>query len=119
MEKWIKTALELGFSAAAPLDIATLIPRQDVRDMCAADKCRAYGKNWTCPPHCGTLAQCQAKMRGYSHGILLQTVGTMEKSIDTKAYRRTEQRHLELFHQFSALVRQVHPNSLCLGSGGC
>lgn len=119
MEKWIKTALELGFSAAAPLDIATLIPRQDVRDMCAADKCRAYGKNWTCPPHCGTLAQCQAKMRGYSHGILLQTVGTMEKSIDTKAYRRTEQRHLELFHQFSALVRQVHPNALCLGSGGC
>ena len=119
MEKWIKTALELGFSTAVPLDIATLIPRQDVRDMCAADKCCAYGKNWTCPPHCGTLAECDEKMRRYSHGILLQTVGTMEKSIDTKTYRRTEQRHLALFHQFAALVRQVYPNALCLGSGGC
>ena len=52
MNAWIKKALELGFSQAAPLNIATLVPRQDVRDMCAADKCGAYGKNWTCPPHC-------------------------------------------------------------------
>lgn len=119
MEQWIAKALDMGFDLAVPLDIGTLSPRQDVRDMCAADKCRAYGKNWTCPPHCGTLAQCEARMRGYSRGLLLQTVGKMEKSIDTKAYRRTEQRYLELFHRLSRLVREDHPDALCLGSGGC
>lgn len=116
---WIKTALEIGFSEAVPLDIGTLHPRADVRAMCAADKCGAYGKNWTCPPHCGTLAECARKVQNYAYGILLQTVGTTDKAIDTKAYRRTEQRHMELFHQLAALVRQTHPDALCLGSGGC
>lgn len=119
MEKWIAVALEIGFSKAAALDIATLLPRQDVRDMCASDQCRAYGKNWTCPPHCGTLAECEAKLRGYSKGILLQTVGELKKTIDTRGYRAAEQRHLELFHIFCNRIRQLYPDALCLGTGGC
>lgn len=119
MEQWIQTALRLGFDTAVPMDVATLLPRQDVRDMCAADKCHAYGKNWTCPPHCGTLLQCHARMQKYTRGILLQTVGKLEKTIDTKAYRQTEARHLEQFYALSALIRTQHPDALCLGSGGC
>ena len=119
MEQWIATALEMGFSVAAPLDIGTLQPRQDVRDMCASDKCRAYGKNWTCPPHCGTLTECAEKIQQYSQGILLQTVGNTEKTVDTKAYRRTEARHLEQFHQLCEELRKYFPHALCLGSGGC
>ena len=119
MEKWIHTALALGFSAAVPLDTTTLIPRSDVRAMCAANKCHAYEKNWTCPPHCGTLDECGAKMRRFSRGILLQTVGHLEKTIDTKGYRRTEQRHLQQFHTLSERLREEHPDALCLGTGGC
>ena len=119
MEHWIEKALALGFSAATELDVATLIPREDVRGVCSADKCRAYGRNWTCPPHCGGLAQCAAEIQSYARGLLLQTVGQMEKTIDTKAMRRTEQRHLELFHRFAELVRQEYPDALCLGTGGC
>jgi uncharacterized 2Fe-2S/4Fe-4S cluster protein (DUF4445 family) len=119
VQYWCKKAKMLGFTEAAPLDISTLHPREDVRAMCAADQCGAYGKNWTCPPHCGTLAECGAKMQLYRHGILLQTVGTMEKTIDTKAYHRTEQRHLEQFHRLAAEIRKVYSNALCLGSGGC
>lgn len=119
MEIWIDRALELGFTHAAVLDISTLTPRQDVRDMCAADQCGAYGKNWTCPPHCGSLEVCRAKMQSYRRGILLQTVGITEKSIDTKAYRRTEEKHLELFHRFCEMLRKEYPHSLCLGAGGC
>ncbi len=116
---WCRKALSLGFTVAAPLDISTLQPRQDVRNMCSADKCGAYGKNWTCPPHCGTLSECATQMSSYRHGILLQTVGQMQKTIDTKAYRETERRHLAQFHALSQLLRQHYPNALCLGSGGC
>ena len=31
---------------------------------------------------CGTLAACAAKLRSYRRGILLQTVGQMEKAIE-------------------------------------
>ena len=119
MEKWIQKALDAGFSAAVPLDVKTLTPKEAVREMCAADKCRAYGKNWTCPPHCGSLSECEARMQGYSKGILLQTVGQLEKAIDTKGYRRAEETHLASFYRFCDMVREEYPDALCLGSGGC
>lgn len=119
MEKWIQTALEMGFTAAAPLDISTLKPVEAVRDMCAADKCRAYGKNWTCPPACGTLEECNRKMQRYAHGLLLQTTGQMSKAIDSRAYARTERTHNENFLRFVQLIRTEYPDALCLGAGGC
>ena len=116
---WCQKALSMGFSKAVPLDVNTLRPRQGVRDMCAADKCGAYGKNWTCPPYCGTLDECSNRLQQYSRGILVQTVGITEKTIDTKAYRRTEAQHLAQFHQICEELRKIYPHALCLGSGGC
>lgn len=119
MEKWLKTAEGCGFTHAAPVDVATLRPMAAVRDMCAADKCRAYGKNWTCPPHCGTLEQCGEKIHSYSNAILLQTAAKLEKRIDTKGYAAVEKRHLESFREFCRELRSVYPDALCLGAGGC
>lgn len=67
LEQWIAKAKEIGFSEAGALDASTLEAREDVREMCAEDRCHAYNHNWTCPPTCGTLAECQEKMRKYSH----------------------------------------------------
>lgn len=119
MENWIKIAIGLGFDEAAALDVATLQSRVDVRAMCAEDKCGAYGRNWTCPPHCGTLDDCAEKMGSYRRGILLQTVEKLEKTIDTKGYRRAEERHLRQFHAFAESIREVYPEALYLGAGGC
>ena len=119
MENLIDLAREMGFDEAVALDVATLRPREDVRSMCAADKCGAYGKNWTCPPHCGALDDCAARIGGYYRGILLQTVGKLEKTVDTKGYRRAEERHLRQFHAFAERIREVYPDALCLGAGGC
>ncbi len=118
-EYWRLSALKTGFSAAYSLDISTLIPRVDVRDMCAADKCGAYGKNWTCPPYCGTLTQCAEKLQNFRQGILVQTVGKLEKTIDTKGYRRTEEEHLKNLQSLYRELRREYPEALCLGSGGC
>lgn len=119
MEEWIKLAKEIGFSEAAPLEAAKLEARQDIREMCAEDRCHAYHHNWTCPPVCGTLEECQTKMREHSTGILLQTVGYMQKDIDSRCYRETEKLHMEHFRAFCEAVRKKYPQALCLGSGGC
>ena len=118
-EYWCRKAKALGFSEAVAMDVGSLQPRADVRAQCAADKCGAYGKNWTCPPHCGSLEACARQMQGYSRGILLQTVGALEKRIDTRAYRWTEQRHLAQFARLCDQMRRIFPDALCLGSGGC
>lgn len=119
MNIWIEKAKEMGFDTAVPLDPGILTAREDVRAMCAADKCGAYGKNWTCPPACGTVEECQNRMRQYRRGILLQSVGHMTKTIDSKCYRETERRHLQNFHAFAEEIRKEYPGALCLGAGGC
>ena len=116
---WVNIARKCHFFAAFPVDIDTLVPREDVRSMCAADKCGAYGKNWTCPPYCGTLGECAERIRTYSRGILVQTVGKLEKTIDTKGYRRAEEKHLANLHTLYEEIRKAYPDALCLGSGGC
>lgn len=119
MNTWIEKAKEMGFDTAVPLDPGILTAREDVRAMCAADKCGAYGKNWTCPPACGTVEECQNRMRQYRRGILLQSVGHMTKTLDSKCYRETERRHLQNFHAFAEEIRKEYPGALCLGAGGC
>ena len=119
MTAWIEKAKEMGFDEAAPLDPRSLTAREDVRAMCAADKCGAYNKNWTCPPACGTVEECQQKMRQYEHGILLQSIGRMRKAVDSKCYRETERRHMQNFYALAEALRKCHPEALCLGAGGC
>jgi len=119
MEKWLQRALEIGFDEAVLCDVSTLKPMEQVRDMCRADKCQAYNKNWTCPPNCGTIEECAAKMQQYRYGILLQTVGHMTKDIDSRCYRETEQRHLQNLNTLAEELRKEYPNALCLGAGGC
>ena len=119
MMDWIAKAKEMGFDAAAPVDPTTLTAREDVRAMCAADKCGAYGRNWTCPPACGTVEECQEKMGRYEKGILLQSIGHMTKTIDSKCYRETERRHMKNFYAFAEVIRKEYPGALCLGAGGC
>lgn len=119
MTELIKLALEQGFHHAAALDPAALAVREEVRDMCAAGKCRAYGHNWTCPPNCGTLAECGARIAGMASGLLVQTVGQLEDSFDFETMAETERLHLERFHALADLLREKRPGVLCLGSGGC
>lgn len=116
---WLKAALECGFTEAYPLDVQKLVSRPDVRAACRQDLCGSYGRNWTCPPYCGTPEECEERMHGYAQGLLLLTVGQLRRAIDSKGYLRTEAEHLEHFRQFSARLRAQYPQALCLGAGGC
>ena len=119
MTDWISKAKEIGFDAAVPLDPSGLEAREDVRKMCAENRCGAYHRNWTCPPAVGTLEECRDRMHSYRKGILLQTVGKLSKVIDHRAYQETEKRHLKRFYEFAEQLKDVCPDALCLGSGGC
>lgn len=116
---WIQRAGDIGFTAAVRLDPGTLKPRKDIRDMCEENRCGAYQHNWTCPPECGTLEECAGKMAVCRSGLLVQTVGKLNKTIDTKSYAAIEKQHMKQFARLADEVRIRHPEALCLGAGGC
>lgn len=119
MDALFDTALTFGFSAVASVEPKKLTVQSAVRAMCAANRCHAYHRNWTCPPECGTLEQCAAAISSCTAGVLLQTTGYLEDSFDYEGMMALEKQHLSRFHAFCEQIRKKYPNALCLGSGGC
>ncbi len=119
MEKLEKTGLDQGFSHVAHLDCSVLNPKEEVRDMCAANKCHAYGKYWTCPPGCGTLEECTARMKNFTEGIIVQTVGELEDELDGEGMMEASDQHREHFIALEKILRKEYPDMLAMGSGGC
>lgn len=114
-----KIAAESGFTNFAPLDVATIELKPEVRDMCAVNTCGMYGKRWSCPPGCGTLNECAERIKGRTHGILVQTVGEIEDSFDFEAMMEIEAEHKEHFKQMHAALLNADVNVLAIGSGCC
>ncbi len=110
---------EIGFSHVVEFDPKILKARDAVRAMCAEDRCRAYGKNWSCPPNCGTVEECQAKMLSYNKGILLQTTGNLKSVIDVLGYKNVGDRHNELVYKLHDILLDGDAEFLLLGAGGC
>ena len=119
MEPILTLAYQAGFTQAAPLEASALTVRTEVREMCASDRCRAYGRSWTCPPACGTVEQCQSRISRYKRGILLQTTGQLEDDFDAESIWETEQRHKASFATLARQIRQLYPNCLPLTAGTC
>lgn len=119
ISEMIHLAKESGFSVAEPLDVSTLEFSQAVRDMCAEGKCSSYGRNWSCPPICGTLEEIEEKVRPYSKGILLQTIGFREDSFDFDAMRQIEADNKIHFENIIKRLRQAGSNFFAMPAGTC
>jgi predicted metal-binding protein len=125
-----QTALECGFSNVGELRGETLVPRHEVRSACSSDKCKAYGKNWSCPPACGTLEECETKFRAYQQGLLLQTTGKLEDDFDWENIQKTSMEHSSHLRDFASALSAIFAESaaggdnrlqkfLLLGAGAC
>ncbi len=107
IKKLEQMGMEQGFSHVALLDCDTIELKQEVRQMCAADTCHKYGKCWSCPPGCGALEECEARVRQYKYGIIVQTVGELEDALDGEGMMETEARHKENFVEFEKKLREL------------
>lgn len=116
-EDLVNQGKEAGFTHVVPLRADTIELREEVRQMCRS--CSAYGTRWSCPPGCGSLEDCRAEIRGYSEGILVQTVGELEDELDGEGMMAAETRHKESYMALLARLRRDYPGLLALGTGGC
>lgn len=119
MSELLRMAVDAGFAHAAPLEPATIELKAEVREMCADGKCRQYGSRWSCPPGCGTLEECAARLAGYRSGILVQSVGDIEDSMDFEGMMEVEAAHKRRFAALYASLREEFPELLALGAGCC
>ncbi|MDR0598122.1 MAG: DUF2284 domain-containing protein [Treponema sp.] len=113
-----KIAEECGFSHIGDLLVDTIKVRIEAREGCEVNKCGAYGKSWSCPPACGTLEECEAKLRKYKRGLLLQSTGQLEDSFDSETMMNTIFEHGKRFDIFRDLLYAKYPG-IFLIAGVC
>lgn len=115
----IEQAKQIGFTDSGELNIAKLEFLQEVRDMCASDKCHNFGRSWSCPPAAPTLEEMRAIVEKYKNGLLVQTVGQMEDSLDYEEMMASAQRHSSNVREMWKFLREEYPDVYAMGAGGC
>lgn len=119
INKIIKEAKNFGFNEAAYLNVSTIKLMDEVRAMCKENKCHKYNTNWSCPPGVGTLEEGRKKLEKYSKGIIVQTVGEIEDSLDFKNMMEIEKIHKKNFMKFYEVLKKEYKNTMAFGSGCC
>ena len=113
-------ALSLGAYKASVIPVDAVETDAAFRDMCAANACGNYGRNWMCPPDAGDIHDLMAALRTYSFVLVYQTVSALEDSYDFEGMMEAGVAHNKLMitlrDRMSAenLSRVLH-----LGAGGC
>ena len=118
-EELKKLALREGFTAAGELNLKAVVFMPEVRDMCRADKCSAYGRNWRCPPACGSIEEATERAKKYSFGMLVQTVGKMEDDFDFETIEETSKKHAASFISMMRILKGKYDDILAMGAGTC
>ena len=119
MNDLINILKECGFDTVVQLDVSTLKVLPEVRQMCEVNTCGAYNKRWSCPPGCGSIEECENKMKRFSHGILVQTVGDIEDSLDWEGMMEVKSAHDKRFIEGTKRLHKEVPELLSLGDGSC
>ena len=115
----VQLAKEAGFTYAAPLAMDALIVRDEVREMCSADRCKNYGKSWSCPPAAGSLEHAKKRIEGYKNGIIVQTSGATGGAFDGESIRELHERHRKYFDTLVRQMRMIYPDCMPMGAGTC
>ncbi len=112
-------ARENGFSHWGELHMDALVPLDAVREMCAADRCGCYGRNWACPPGCGSLNHISERLLRYHSGLLVQTTGALRDDFDIETMDAISGTHRVHFLNLARQARLLAPDCLPLSAGPC
>lgn len=119
-DKLTDLAQSLGAFRASVIPVEDIETDASFRDLCAANVCGNYGRNWMCPPDAGDIHDLMAALRSYSYALVYQTVSELEDSYDFEGMMDAGVAHnrlmVELRRGIDALAL---PRVLHLGAGGC
>lgn len=124
-----KLARDIGFEAVGTAPASRLVVRPEVRDMCAADRCHAYGRSWVCPPACGSLDTFAELIAARKTAVAVQTVARLEDEFDIEGMQEAESLHKKRFAHLVRTTRSAfemtgesagkHHAPLFLAAGTC
>lgn len=119
METMKEMVESVGFDVVGEVDPADFIIREEVRDMCASNRCGKYNSSWACPPACGSLEEYREKIARYKHGLVFQTIARMEDDFDFETIQEGSELHSDRFNKLVDLLSESDRDFMALSAGTC
>ena len=118
-EKLIKKALDFGFDSVVKLNREALEFNPLIRDMCAQNRCRIYGKSWSCPPAIGSIEDSFNRTKDYTDGIIIECIIPLEDDFDYESMEKGAIKHQKMVMDFSQKLKEEGYDILPMASGAC
>lgn len=115
----LKLAEKAGIDKAAIVDSDDLIFEYDFRKYCQMNNCGNYGKNYGCPPDCGTPEEMEAKARGYGKALILQTIQPVDDITDAGETASLKKKHNTLARGLMDHLAESGVDGLSIMAGPC
>lgn len=116
---YIERAYASGFDGAAVMDTKDMVFDASFRRYCEENLCGNYGKNYGCPPDCGTPGQMKERVLFYRRALILQSVHTVSDYNDEAQISFTKGRHNKLSVDFIKELESEGRRGLTMLAGKC
>lgn len=88
-------AAEAGFDDAAVIETEDLQFVPAFRALCEENDCGNYGRNYGCPPHCGTTQEMEDKVRKYRRAVVFQSKTAVADVMDPVLTKPIKKSHIQ------------------------
>lgn len=119
VSQFLQQAVTASATHTLLVETVELRVEQAVREACLVNACGKSGRNWTCPPRVGELAELDARLHAYPHGILIQNIYALEDSWDFEGMAESALAHNRMIRTLTAQYAETGVEVLPLGCGGC
>lgn len=126
LERYRRTALEMGAGGAAIVSAREIIISERVRAKCIYPKCEFYGTSLNCPPHAPDLSFMRKLIRRYRSAILFYVKGETKDFAGPDSMGRKKSKHATRMRLNricaeleSTAFYEGYPFSLAFGQGPC
>ena len=108
-EEIIALAKKEGFTNVAVILAKQLVFDPELRKYCEENVCGNYGKNYSCPPDCGTPEEMRERTAGYRDAWIFQTI---ENVGSWENHQRIVEVRAEHNRRSRTLIRQLRERKL-------
>ena len=112
-------ALSEGFTKAEIIESKELTFIHSLRACCEANECGNYGKNYACPPDCGSPQEMEARVRVYQKALVLQTIQQVDDIMDGVQTKEAKKFHNMISWELIGALRRKGIEGLPVMAGPC
>lgn len=110
-ETILKLAAEAGFAMAEVIDADQVVMVPEYRKFCEENRCGNYGKNYGCPPACGSVQDMMDRVRGCRRAIVFQSKTPVKDITDGAETKLIKKMHTRMTLKAMELLEK---NGMCM-----